>query len=48
LVHQLRIGGNVIDLGASVGGPVGVNTVAITFSSGNMAGLSKEDFIFAA
>jgi hypothetical protein len=46
--EQLRTDGNVVDLGASAGGPAGVDIVTIYFSSGNMAGLTKEDFIFAA
>jgi VCBS repeat-containing protein len=46
--EQLRISDSTIDLGASAGGTARVNTVAITFSSGSMAGLTSEDFIFAA
>jgi hypothetical protein len=46
--EQLTISSNVIDLGASAGGTAGINTVAITFSRGNVAGLTGEDFIFAA
>ena len=45
---QLRISGNTVDLGASAGGTVGVDTVTISFSAGNVTTLSSEDFIFAA